>query len=208
MTQANQPCDVTVVVPVRNAEGAIASAIDALTGRLEALGCSFELLVVDDGSEDASAQEASRIAMGHPELRVIQLPSRSGPGYAARMGLLAGTGVYRVLTPVLEGGGAVPGSWEAAMAHLAAGAAVAVAPTHQLLAVDSRLALPSVEAAYRHGSTFVEEVVRLARKSGLEVAEVEVEDPRGGIPGPPRGRAFRDLVNLVVEFRWPWAAVD
>ena len=196
--------DVSVVVPVRNAEGSITHALESLVSRLAVLGGRHEVVVVDDASDDASAQEAQRLARLLPEVRVIPLHSRSGSGFAGRHGLLAAAGVHRVLLPVLQGtAAALPGTWEDALARVRGGAAVVVGVRSKVLALDSRVALRVVESAVRHGTSFAQEVVRLGKQAGLRVDEVVANDPRGGVPGPPLSRTVRGFLSLVVDFRWP-----
>ncbi len=198
------PIDVSVVLPVRNAEGSIRQALAALATRLKALGGRHEVVVVDDGSEDASAQEAARAALAHPEVRVIPLRRRSGPGHAARVGLLAAAGLHRVLLPVLEEGDSPPGTWVRALARVRAGAALAVGWRTRVLALDSGRAVRAVEAACRHGRTFLHEVVRLARGRGLEVEEILGDEPRPGHRAAALTGEVRDALRVVSELRWPW----
>ena len=198
------PIDVSVVLPVRNAEGSVRQALRSLVTRLKAEGGRHELVVVDDGSEDASAQEAARLSLLHPEVRVIPLRRRSGPGYAARVGLLAAAGIHRVLLPVLEEGGAPPGTWVRALARVRGGAALAVGWRTRVLALDSRRAVRAVEAACRHGATFLHEVVRLARSRGLVVEEVAGDEPRRGWRAAMLSGSLRDAMRVLSEHRWPW----
>ena len=49
--------DVTVVLPVYNEAGHIKTEVDRITTALEASPYSYEILVIDDGSDDGSAEE-------------------------------------------------------------------------------------------------------------------------------------------------------
>ena len=65
--------DVSVLMPCRNAGDTLEEALDSvLTQRDVAL----EVLVVDDGSSDGSAELAERIAARHRALRVLRSPGR------------------------------------------------------------------------------------------------------------------------------------
>jgi glycosyltransferase involved in cell wall biosynthesis len=73
------PPRVTVVMPVYNGEKYIAEAVGSV---LASRYADFELLVVDDGSTDASIAEATRAAAGDTRLRVV--PMSHGGVAAAR----------------------------------------------------------------------------------------------------------------------------
>jgi dolichyl-phosphate beta-glucosyltransferase len=98
----------SIVVPAFNEAGRIEPTLremlDALT-RAERWG---EVIVVDDGSTDATTAVALRLAEHDPRLRVIRLPDNHGKGYAVRTGVANALG-ERVLfadadgsTPIAE----------------------------------------------------------------------------------------------------------
>jgi cellulose synthase/poly-beta-1,6-N-acetylglucosamine synthase-like glycosyltransferase len=69
---------------------------------LEPLGLDYELIVVDDGSEDASPQILAEAAQAHPRLRVLRLepeakslPGKKGP---LDLGLRAARGAWALLS--------------------------------------------------------------------------------------------------------------
>jgi glycosyltransferase involved in cell wall biosynthesis len=53
--------DVTVVLPVYNEQGHLRTEIDRIRAALEASPFSFEIVVVDDGSDDGSGEQLRRI---------------------------------------------------------------------------------------------------------------------------------------------------
>lgn len=203
--------DVSIVVPVRNGEGSIRAVLDAVAERLRAdssIGL-HEVVVVDDASDDASAQEAARMALNLPSVRVIPLHERRGPGYAARVGLLAAAGRLRVLLPTVQGDVQAPGAWEDAYHRVRSGSAsLVIGRVTGVLAFDSQAVLGQVEKAVRHGRTWVNEVVSLSHKAGLKVEEMVDRDPRAQTPGPPFRRVLKGMRDLVVELHWPWAGVE
>ncbi len=79
---------VSLVLPCRNQAGAIREAIRAADAALAAVAAEHEIIVVDDGSTDGTAEEARGEAAANPRVRVI-LPRRRGPGVALRTGLQA-----------------------------------------------------------------------------------------------------------------------
>ncbi len=73
---------VSIVVPAFNEEGAIAQTIRELRLVMDDASVTYELLIVDDGSEDKTAD----IATGEGA-RVIQLPENQGYGAALKAGI-------------------------------------------------------------------------------------------------------------------------
>ena len=97
---ATQSCDISVLVPVMNEQGNIRPLIDEI---LEALsGRDFEIIYIDDGSDDGSAAELSQASQDISQLRVLRHQVRSGQSAAIRSGLLRSRGK---LICVLDGDG-------------------------------------------------------------------------------------------------------
>lgn len=96
-----------IVVPVLNEEGGVLRFIEDLRGRLEALGCAARLIVVDDGSTDATADICRRASAASLPIEVLSHARNLGPGAAFRTGFLrvieAGQADDLILT--LEGDG-------------------------------------------------------------------------------------------------------
>lgn len=78
----------SVVIPVFNEKGNLQPLIDeieqTLTGRMR-----FEVVMVDDGSEDGTDAEAAALASSHGWLRVISHARNRGQSAAIRSGVLA-----------------------------------------------------------------------------------------------------------------------
>jgi glycosyltransferase involved in cell wall biosynthesis len=80
-------------MPVFNEEGHLAGTIDALATAIDGSGFDAELILVDDGSTDGSANVARSSADGRVTLRVVAQPNR-GRFEARRAGLAAATADY------------------------------------------------------------------------------------------------------------------
>jgi glycosyltransferase involved in cell wall biosynthesis len=75
------PLDLTILIPAFNEEGAIASEIDRIHESMKDSELRYEVIVVDDGSQDATA----KIAEGK-ECRVIRQPRNFGYGASLKRG--------------------------------------------------------------------------------------------------------------------------
>jgi len=82
----------SVVIPARNEARNIGPTLDALRERLAREGIDYELVVVDDGSSDATPDEVAARAAIDPGVRLARNPGPHGFGYAVRYGLDAFTG--------------------------------------------------------------------------------------------------------------------
>ncbi|HEX5451403.1 MAG TPA: glycosyltransferase family 2 protein, partial [Candidatus Limnocylindrales bacterium] len=74
-----------------NLPGLVAEALETLPGLAE----RFEIVIVDDGSRDATPQLADQFAKRHPEVRVVHHSMNLGYGAALRSGF--GASRYAVL---------------------------------------------------------------------------------------------------------------
>lgn len=91
---------VSVVCPFYNEEAIIEAAMHGMVSALETLDCEWELIAVNDGSKDDSAQLAAASANGHPRVRVIGYPLNRGRGYALRHGIENASGDIVVTTEI------------------------------------------------------------------------------------------------------------
>ncbi len=77
----------SVVIPARNEAGNIGPTVDGIRARLAHEGIAYEIVVVDDGSSDATADEIRARAAIDTGVRVVENTGRHGFGYAVRCGL-------------------------------------------------------------------------------------------------------------------------
>ncbi len=75
-----------MVLPAFNEEAGIERLVRATVPVLDRLGGAYEILVVDDGSTDRTAEIASRLAAADPAIRVLRHPTNQGYGAALRTG--------------------------------------------------------------------------------------------------------------------------
>ena len=86
----------SVVIPAYNEEIRISRTIREIVSYLNEQDYSWEIVVADDGSTDATARLVTESAGGDPRVRVLTLEHR-GKGWAVRNGMLAAVGEFRLL---------------------------------------------------------------------------------------------------------------
>jgi len=91
-TEQNEKIEISVVVPVYNEEENLPILIPKLKKVLEGLGCSFEMIFVDDGSSDGSQRILREIASQTPSLRVLRFRENRGLSTALVAGMREGGG--------------------------------------------------------------------------------------------------------------------
>lgn len=86
------PIDVSVVVPAWNEAVRLPTTLDALEGHLAASGKAAEIVVVDDGSTDATATLVADRPRGAVAVTLVRLPVNRGKGRAVVTGVEASRG--------------------------------------------------------------------------------------------------------------------
>jgi dolichyl-phosphate beta-glucosyltransferase len=87
---------VSVVIPAYNEATRLPASLREVRSHLEAREESYEIVVVDDGSGDGTA-EAARAVLREGDL-VLVTPANRGKGHATRRGMLAARGALRLMT--------------------------------------------------------------------------------------------------------------
>jgi dolichol-phosphate mannosyltransferase len=80
------PPEISIVVPAYNEEENLAPLTSAITEALAALGVSYELLYVDDGSGDSTARVLRELASKQPEVCFIRFRRNAGQSAALDAG--------------------------------------------------------------------------------------------------------------------------
>ena len=90
----------SIIVPAFDEEGRLERGIEDLMRHVRASGEPHEVIVVDDGSRDATPRILDELARRHPELRGVRLPRNMGKGAAVRAGAEAALGRYVLFSDV------------------------------------------------------------------------------------------------------------
>lgn len=89
---------VSLVVPAYNEQELLPGHLLRMLDYCATRPWRAEILVVDDGSTDATAELVSELAERHPEIRLLSSPENHGKGHAVRQGILAARGGVRGFT--------------------------------------------------------------------------------------------------------------
>src|SRR5437762_4069955 len=90
-TPAARPAGLSVFFPAFNDAGTIASLVIGAVQTASALTPDYEVIVVNDGSGDATATIAEELARAYPHVRVVHHPHNRGYGAALRTGFESAT---------------------------------------------------------------------------------------------------------------------
>jgi glycosyltransferase involved in cell wall biosynthesis len=82
----------SIVIPVYNESARVLKALTSVVGCIRARGWDAEVLVVNDGSTDNTADVVRAFAQTAPEVRLIENPGNRGKGYSVRSGMLQARG--------------------------------------------------------------------------------------------------------------------
>lgn len=82
----------SVVVPAYNEERRLPPTLIDMVDYLDARKSSYEIIVVDDGSRDKTAEVVRKFERVRSQVRLIQLPKNYGKGHAVRVGVLNSNG--------------------------------------------------------------------------------------------------------------------
>lgn len=83
---------VSVIVPVYNEAPRIARSLERILAYLRREFSAFEVIAVNDGSTDGTAQELARFGGHDGRLEIVSFPSNRGKGFAVRAGMLRARG--------------------------------------------------------------------------------------------------------------------
>ena len=88
----------SIIIPAYNEARRLPRYLQHIVAVLTPRCSSYEIIVVDDGSHDRTAQAVEQLAQQHPQLRLIQLRRNRGKGAAVRRGMQAARGTVQLFT--------------------------------------------------------------------------------------------------------------
>ena len=82
----------SVIVPAYNEELRLGASLKRMLAYFDTQSYDVEILVVDDGSSDSTAQVAATISACRPQVRLLSYKPNRGKGHAVRYGMLRAQG--------------------------------------------------------------------------------------------------------------------
>ncbi|TET33806.1 MAG: glycosyltransferase [Planctomycetota bacterium] len=98
MPDETDPIMVSVIMPVHNEEENLKDLAERTAAAMEKSGRSFEIIFVDDGSDDESFKVLEALAQSDPRMRVLRLTRNFGQSVALEAGFRAARG--EVIVPM------------------------------------------------------------------------------------------------------------
>ena len=87
-----EPVSYSIVIPAYNESERIQSSLMKIVAFLSEQDRQVEVLVINDGSRDNTAEIVRQYAAEYPYIRLIENPGNRGKGYSIRNGMLQATG--------------------------------------------------------------------------------------------------------------------
>jgi dolichyl-phosphate beta-glucosyltransferase len=88
----------SIVIPAYNEEALIARTLECLQNYLAARPERYEIIVVDDGSQDQTVEVVRRLQEKKVNLRLLVNPQNMGKGFSIRRGVLESNGQFIIFT--------------------------------------------------------------------------------------------------------------
>jgi glycosyltransferase involved in cell wall biosynthesis len=82
----------SIILPAFNESSRIGPSLKKALAFVREQGWNVEIIVVDDGSRDETAEIVKHLMLHAPELRLLQNPGNRGKGYSVRNGMLNARG--------------------------------------------------------------------------------------------------------------------
>ena len=92
------PPELSVVIPAYNEETLITSTLECLQSYLSARPEPYEIIVVDDGSQDKTVEVVKQLQKNNLDLRLLVNSHNMGKGFSIRRGVLESRGQFIIFT--------------------------------------------------------------------------------------------------------------
>ena len=94
----SHPLDLSIVIPAFNEERRLPKTLDSIGKFLQSRAIRAEIIVVDDGSTDATSQLVAGYQKKCAGLRLVSNRKNRGKGFSVRHGMLEARGEYALFT--------------------------------------------------------------------------------------------------------------
>lgn len=93
MSSADETPEVSIVIPVYNEEGILSAALADLREKLDDVDFTYEIIIAENGSTDATIEIAEGFIDKHPEVRLLSI-GEPNYGKALRQGIFEARGTF------------------------------------------------------------------------------------------------------------------
>ncbi|HEV2617399.1 MAG TPA: dolichyl-phosphate beta-glucosyltransferase [Candidatus Acidoferrales bacterium] len=94
----NAHLGLSIIIPAYNEERRLPRTLERVRGYLRREKAAAEVIVVDDGSSDGTAELVERMRAEMPELRLVSNGQNRGKGYSVRHGMMEARGRVALFT--------------------------------------------------------------------------------------------------------------
>ena len=94
------PPDLSIIIPAFNEERRLPESLERIQDYLAARALRAEVIVVDDGSTDATARVVTDTAERYPLVRLVSNGRNHGKGYSVRHGMMEARGDIALSLPM------------------------------------------------------------------------------------------------------------
>ncbi len=101
----NNTIDLSIVIPAFNEENRLGRTLKNTLEFFKDLNIAFQIVVVDDGSQDGTTNLVRELMLQNSELSLLSYPKNEGKGYAVKFGVINSSG-KKVL--IMDADGATP----------------------------------------------------------------------------------------------------
>jgi glycosyltransferase involved in cell wall biosynthesis len=88
----------SIIIPAYNESARIGSTLERVFAYVRQQGWDAEVIVVNDGSRDNTAEIVREFMQREPILRIVENPGNHGKGYSVRNGMLHASGEIRLFS--------------------------------------------------------------------------------------------------------------
>lgn len=87
-------CYLSLIIPAYNEQGRLSGSLQKIIDYFSTKKYAFEIIVVDDGSQDATTEIAERYIRTFAKGRLIKNESNRGKGYSVKRGIMSACGKF------------------------------------------------------------------------------------------------------------------
>jgi dolichyl-phosphate beta-glucosyltransferase len=88
----------SIIIPAYNEGARLGATLDRVLAYVSSQGWDAEIIVVNDGSRDHTADLVREYSQKHPQLQLLENPGNRGKGYSVRNGMLHARGAILIFS--------------------------------------------------------------------------------------------------------------